>query len=106
MTPDPLHVTRQGPARSGEVVITDEELHNEDSRWKEEREYTRIARHFFAMFLEMKAQYERGELRPPKNYEKETAGYKKVIEKLKEAVRESTADATRFEEALALAEEE
>jgi chromosome segregation ATPase len=103
---DPLHVKRQGPPRSGEVVITDEELHNEDARWKEEREYTRIARHFFAMFLEMKAQYERGELQPPKNYEKEKAQYEKLIVKLKEAVNDSTNDATRFEEALALAEDE
>lgn len=104
--PDDLHITRQGPPRSGELIVTDEEKHLEDARWQEEREYTQIARHFFAMFLEMKREYEDGKLHPSREYTKELAQYRKLNEKLKEAVNEALRDARRFEESLAIAEEE
>lgn len=105
MTPDELHVARSGSPRSGEVIITDAERHHDDSRWQQGREYDEIARRFFAMFLEMKVQLEDGDLHPPEGWEKEQRQYRKIIEKLKEAVRETTTDSARFEESLALAEE-
>ena len=69
-------------------------------------EYDEIARRFFAQFLELKVQFEDGQLHPSKEIQKDIAQYRKLNEKLKEAVNETTAEATRFEEALALAEEE
>jgi chromosome segregation ATPase len=104
--PDNLHVARQGPARSGEVIITDSEKHNDDPAWMEEREYRRIACHFFNQFLELKLALDQGTVTKPVNYEKELRQYKRAAEEFKTAAANLAKDVKRLEDELLRSEEE
>jgi len=104
--PDDLHVARQGPPRSGEVIITDTELHGDDPAWREERMYTEIARRFFAQFLALKTEVAEGRLYPNREHEKELAGYRKMNEQLKKSIKDYIEQVEKAEESLALADEE
>lgn len=104
--PDDLHITRQGPPHSGEVVITDSELHGDDPAWKEERAYTQIARRFFNEFLELKLAIDQGLVSKPPDYEKSLRSYKRAAEEFKAAAANLAGDVKRLEEEILRSEEE
>lgn len=89
---------------SGEVIITESEYRN-DPAFDEEMYFSRIAKHFFNQFLELKIKLDRGDLAPPpddKAHEKEVRQYKKVIDELRKAAADLAAENRRFEEELAV----
>lgn len=83
-----LYVTHQGPPRSGEVIITEEEAGKADI-------YTRVARQFFAQFLELRAAIQQGDLVTPEQADqierdsiKEIRRWRKANEELKRAAQD------------------
>lgn len=97
MTDPKLFLTRQGPPRSGEVIITEEEAGKADP-------YTRVARQFFSQFLELLTQMQDGQLVTPdrqahaeKEAEKEVRRWRKANEELKRAAQDLAGQVTTLE---------
>lgn len=103
----PLHGTRSGGLKAGEIVVTDDEIGIERDP------YTEIARRFFNEFLELKLSLEeRGAITPDQQIEyrrkaeKELDRWKRAVEELKLAAKNLAEDNKRLGEEVAQLQEQ